>query len=220
MLDEWRRRRLVIELWLFFVGAPVLATIAVHRLKLPLFLLLPPILGLVLIHLLRDPTFDIRSELRTGISRATMQSIVGVFVLAGGIVAASVAQAIPTAFFAVPAWSQRIWLSVLLLYPLMSVLAQELVYRTFYFHRYGPLFTGRPWLAIAVNGALFGYAHLMFFNPIAILGTALSGTLFAWRYQHTRSFWAVVLEHTLYGWLIFAIGLGVYFFTGVANPRL
>ena len=31
----------------------------------------------------------------------------------------------------------------------------------------------------------------------------------------TRSFWAVFLEHTLWGGLVFTVGLGRYFFTGV-----
>jgi hypothetical protein len=33
----------------------------------------------------------------------------------------------------------------------------------------------------------------------------------------TRSIWAVVLEHTLWGVMVFAIGLGRYVFTGVAK---
>jgi hypothetical protein len=41
--------------------------------------------------------------------------------------------------------------------------------------------------------------------------------LLAYRYEATRSFWAVWIEHTLWGWLVFTIGLGGYFFTGVSN---
>jgi membrane protease YdiL (CAAX protease family) len=43
------------------------------------------------------------------------------------------------------------------------------------------------------------------------------GLIFAWRYLRTNSFWAVALEHALYGNLIFTIGLGVYFFTGISS---
>jgi hypothetical protein len=42
-----------------------------------------------------------------------------------------------------------------------------------------------------------------------------TGALFAWRYAMTRSFWAVFIEHTLWGALVFTVGLGRYFFTGV-----
>ena len=39
----------------------------------------------------------------------------------------------------------------------------------------------------------------------------------AYRYERTRSLWAVCLEHTLYGWLVFTAGLGRFFFTGIAS---
>jgi CAAX protease family protein len=45
----------------------------------------------------------------------------------------------------------------------------------------------------------------------------IGGLIFAYRFARTRSFFAVWLEHALYGDLIFTIGLGRFFFTGVAN---
>jgi membrane protease YdiL (CAAX protease family) len=102
-------------------------------------------------------------------------------------------------------------------YPLASVAAQELVYRTFYFHRYGPLFGGQRWLAIVLNGLLFGFAHIVIGTWFAILATTVSGVILAARYAATCSYWAVFIEHTIWGWLIFTIGLGRFFFTGVAN---
>ncbi len=103
----------------------------------------------------------------------------------------------------------------MLLYPLMSVAVQELVYRTFFFHRYGALFGGAWWLAILLNGVLFGIGHIVIGTPLAVYGTMATGALFAWRYAMTRSFWAVFIEHTLWGALVFTVGLGRYFFTGV-----
>ena len=103
----------------------------------------------------------------------------------------------------------------MLLYPLMSVAVQELVYRTFYFHRYGPLFGGAWWLAIGLNGILFGVGHIVVGTELAVGGTMVTGTLFALRYAATRSFWAVFVEHTLWGALVFTVGLGRFFFTGV-----
>lgn len=105
----------------------------------------------------------------------------------------------------------------MLLYPLLSVPVQELAYRTFFFHRYGPLFgTGRASL-ILTNGILFGFAHIVFGNTVAIFGSMVIGALLAYRYEATRSLWAVWLEHTLWGWLVFTVGLGHFFFTGVSN---
>jgi membrane protease YdiL (CAAX protease family) len=97
------------------------------------------------------------------------------------------------------------------------VIPQELIYRTFFFHRYGPLFGEARWLAVAVNGLLFGFAHIIFGSYVSIVLTALLGFLIAWRYERTRSFWGAWLEHTIYGCLIFTIGLGRYFFTGIGS---
>ncbi len=49
-------------------------------------------------------------------------------------------------------------------------------------------------------------------------GMQFGGMQFARRSYKTKSFWAVWFEHTLWGWLIFTVGLGDYFFTGVRNP--
>ena len=73
------------------------------------------------------------------------------------------------------------------------------------------------WLAIGLNGLLFGFAHIVVASEVAVIGTVLGGFLFAIRYAWTRSFWAVFIEHTIWGWLIFTIGLGRFFFSGVSN---
>ncbi len=106
---------------------------------------------------------------------------------------------------------------IMIAYPIFSVAAQELLYRSFFFHRYGPLFGSHAWLIVIVNGLLFGYAHIVMNSMFAIAATAMGGLILAARYAVTRSFWAVFIEHTLWGWLVFTIGLGRYFFTGVSN---
>jgi hypothetical protein len=54
-------------------------------------------------------------------------------------------------------------------------------------------------------------------STFAVLATTAGGLLLAVRYAMTRSYWAVFIEHTIWGWLVFTIGLGRYFFTGVSN---
>jgi membrane protease YdiL (CAAX protease family) len=97
----------------------------------------------------------------------------------------------------------------------MSVAVQELVYRTFFFHRYGALFGRAWWLAILLSGVLFGLGHIVIGTQLAVYSTMATGMLFAYRYVATRSFWAVFIEHTLWGALVFTIGLGQFFFAGV-----
>jgi membrane protease YdiL (CAAX protease family) len=94
----------------------------------------------------------------------------------------------------------------------------------FFFHRYASALNGAGWLAIAVNAMLFATMHAILFasrGPAihweAVTVSFIGGLIFACRFVKTRSFLAVWLEHALYGDLIFTIGLGRFFFTGVAN---
>ncbi len=190
---------------------------AVYDYGVPLFYALPPVLIAMTAFLLLDPTFRLKRELLRGVSRPTLRSILLIFACGAITVAALVALVMPERLFALAAERPGKWLKIMALYPFTSVLAQEFVYRVFLFHRYGPLFSNRLTL-IVVSGLVFGLGHALFRNWIAVGGTFLTGMLFAWRYERTRSFWAVWIEHVLWGWLVFTIGLGVFFFTGVRNP--
>lgn len=214
-----RRVRLAAEVALFFVAAPLLLRYAVFELRLPLFLLLPPLFIGFIVYLLWDRTFSVWRELKRGFSFAQLGSMLAIFLVAGGCVAAFIAQEMPRQFLSFPRQRPELWMVIVLLYPWLSVVAQELVYRTFFFHRYGPLFGARRGLAVVVNGCLFGFGHLVVNNWVAVASTTVMGVLFAYRYARTGSFSAVWFEHTIWGWLVFTVGLGGYFFTGVANPK-
>ena len=210
-----RRLRLAFEVVLFFIGAPIAVTFALHELRLPLFVVLQPILLAFIAYLLWDQTFNVKRELSRGFGLKELVFILLTFSVLGGAVALMTSRLFPALFLEFPRERPRMWLTVMLLYPILSVFAQEFVYRTFFFHRYGPLFGSWRWLAILVNGALFGFAHIVFGNWVAIAGSFVFGLLFAYRYERTRSLWAVWLEHSLYGCLVFTVGLGRFFFTGV-----
>lgn len=212
-----RRVRLLIELGVLFIAAPLLMRVAVQEFHVPLFYALPPVLCLMLFLLFFDPTFHLDRELRRPLSFKTLRSILVIFAIGSALVTVAVALAFPEKLFALAAERPGVWAKIMLLYPFTSVLAQEFAYRVFFFHRYGPLFPSRAALLFA-NALAFGFAHILFRNWIAVGGTLVWGLLFAWRYERTRSFWAVWFEHVLWGWLVFTVGLGVYFFTGVANP--
>lgn len=212
-----RKVWLVIELAIIFIGAPIAMREAVHGAHIPLFLALLPVFALAVLLLLADPTFRLSAELRRGFSGWHLLSILVVFGVAGGVVTYWVWLLHPQWYLEFPKNRPELWARIMLLYPLASVAVQELVYRTFYFHRYGPLFGRQRWLGIVLNGVLFGFGHIVIGTTFAILGTFATGTLFALRYAATRSYWAVFLEHTLWGWLVFTIGLGRFFFTGVSN---
>jgi membrane protease YdiL (CAAX protease family) len=205
----------VAEMALLYVAAPFAVDQAVHREGIPVFIALLPVLAVILMFLSVDRTFSLRRELTRGFSLRQFFYILLTFAVGGGIVATYVAQYHPELFLEFPRNRPETYTRIMLLYPLMSVLVQELVYRTFFFHRYGVLFGNWWWAAILLNGVLFGLGHIVIGTPLAIYGTMATGALFAWRYAMTRSFWAVFLEHTLWGALVFTVGLGRYFFTGV-----
>lgn len=212
-----RRMWLVAELAVIFVGAPLAMREAVHGAHIPLFLALLPVFVVALVLLIADSTFRLRTELRRGFSGWQLLTILAVFAIAGGAVTYWVWLIHPQWYLEFPKNRPQIWGRIMLLYPFASVAVQELVYRTFYFHRYGPLFGRHRWLGILLNGVLFALGHIVIGTAFAILGTFATGTLFAMRYASTRSFWAVFLEHTLWGWLVFTVGLGRFFFTGISN---
>lgn len=117
----------------------------------------------------------------------------------------------PHALFLFPRRRPGIWLLVMLLYPLLSVLPQNLVYRSFLFQRYRPLFPRATQRLLASTFA-FGLVHIVFRNPWAILLALTGGWLFARTYARSRSFWLAALEHALYGNLLFTIGIGRFFY--------
>jgi membrane protease YdiL (CAAX protease family) len=221
---------LILEMALLFGAAPVLMYWLVHGeripllsayippgTKIPIFVALLPVLFIAAFMLLIDPSFRLRDELRRGIGWRNALSIVVIFLIVGGAATWWIRTYHPSWFLEFPTNRPDTYMRIMLGYPLFSVMAQELLYRSFFFHRYGPLFGSHAWLIVIVNGLLFGYAHIVMDSAFAVVATTLGGLVLAARYAVTRSFWAVFLEHTLWGWLIFTIGLGRYFFTGVSN---
>jgi membrane protease YdiL (CAAX protease family) len=139
-----------------------------------------------------------------------------VWAVASVVAVAGVALVVPGRLLDMPRNDTALWLAVVLLYPLLSVYPQELVYRAFLLHRYAPLLgTGR--FAAAVSAVAFGFAHLLFGNAFAVVTTVVGGWLFARRYQRTRSLLATSVEHALYGVTIFTVGLGRLFYRGVGG---
>ena len=116
-------------------------------------------------------------------------------------------------FFFFPKERFNVWLGVMLLYPALAAYPQEVVFRGFFFHRYGKLFS-RPVTLIIVNGICFGWAHLVYGNWVAPVISTLGGFLFAYRYLQSRSLLVVGIEHGLWGNFLFTVGLGWYFYSG------
>ncbi len=117
----------------------------------------------------------------------------------------------PEAMFSLICRHTKIWLLVMIGYPVVSVFPQELIYRAFFFERYRLLF-GRGYGMILASAALFSFGHLFFHNWPAVLLSFAGGWLFGRTYQKTSSLWLTCVEHALYGCAAFTIGYGEFFF--------
>ncbi|WP_328478459.1 CPBP family glutamic-type intramembrane protease [Actinoplanes sp. NBC_00393] len=158
-----------------------------------------------------------RSELwRAGALRAALPGMVGRWAVFSVLAMAGVAMFDREHLFDLPREQPWLWAAILILYPLLSVYPQELLFRAFLLHRYAPIFgDGRG--AAAASAAAFGFAHLIFGNVLAVLLTVGGGWLFARRYQQSRSLVVVSVEHALYGITIFTVGLGRLFYHGAGG---
>jgi membrane protease YdiL (CAAX protease family) len=151
--------------------------------------------------------------------RAFVKIILWRFVAVIVVVGAVVSFFYPQKLFVLPLQHPFIWLLIILLYPPLSVYPQELLYRGFFFARYGAIFP-EAGLRMAASTLFFVFMHIVFNNGIAILCTLIGGFLFAHTYARTRSLRLVCLEHTLYGYAIFTLGLGEFFVFGEARALL
>lgn len=148
--------------------------------------------------------------------RRQLRQLLWRFVLGAALLVATVWIFTPAQLFILPRTEPQRWLAILAFYPLLSVYPQELIYRALFFARYRPLFRGAYSMALA-SAAAFGFVHVVFQNWPALLLTLLGGWLFASTYARTYSLRLVWLEHSLYGALIFTVGLGNYFYHGSIN---
>ena len=112
--------------------------------------------------------------------------------------------------FIFPKTNFELWLLVILIYPFLSVIPQEIVYRVFFFQRYFPNERSFYFLTL-LNMIVFSYGHIVFNNVHAILITAIVSPIFTYAYLK-KSFFTCVILHALGGQIIFTLGLGKYFF--------
>jgi membrane protease YdiL (CAAX protease family) len=206
---------LVLELILLFLVAPALLYFWAPLPILPVLWAMAGLCGRVLC---KDPGFDRSSLWHAAAVAGRGRAILGPFAVIAVISLALVYVLAPRYLFSLIRQDFLLWLLIIMLYPLLSVYPQELIYRTYFFHRYRSLFPNRRTM-IVLNAVLFGYMHLIFQNWIAIGLTTAGGFLFAATYDRTRSTLLVSLQHALYGCLVFTVGLGRFLYIG-AVPTL
>lgn len=198
-----------------FLGLFVLAPIAMATLLPPerMFsgLFAATVLGLWLLHRTRE--FSWR-DLGHGWNRIDWPFTAIFSVVTTAIGFAVIQTTRPEALFFLLREQPGLMLMIALLYPLVSALPQELVFRPLFFERYQALLPSGDWPAVVLNAALFSFAHLIYWSWIVIIMTFFGGLVFGWAYRIRGSFALAVTLHSLGGIIVFALGLGVYFYSG------
>ncbi len=129
-----RRRRLTAEYLLVFFGL-VGGYLAVRPPGGPI----PPLIlaaGAALVYLRRQPGFDRRDLLRPGAVRPALPGILLLWAAVSLVMVAGVAVFAPDRLFDMPRQRTALWAAIVVLYPLLSVYPQELLFRAFLLHRY------------------------------------------------------------------------------------
>ncbi len=206
------RSYLWLELGLVFGASPL----ACWQGHFPVILVLMAAGALIGCWLFKDPTFDRRCLQTVPTPFAAWRRIILVWICAVPLLAGLAWVLHPDSLFEMPLHRTRLWLLIMVAYPLVSVVPQEIVYRAFFCHRYAPLFGSGPRMILASSVA-FAFAHIVFGNWIAVTLTLAGGWLFARAFLQTRSLPFVAAQHALYGAAIFTVGLGRYFFHGTTQ---
>ncbi|MDO5632107.1 MAG: CPBP family intramembrane metalloprotease [Paracoccus sp. (in: a-proteobacteria)] len=205
-----RRLRLGIEFALLYVGAPLAIALFLPPRQMFSALFLLTLAGLVLLHCTGG--FDWRSLLRGWRQIPWREAaVLAAVTLVSGIVILWLSGR-QDAIFNILRVQPEMLLMIWALYPLLSALPQELIFRPLFYHRYGSLFASRK-QALMVNAAVFSFAHLMYWSAIVLLMTFVGGWIFGRAYLK-HGFPAAWLLHAIAGNIIFAVGMGVYFWSG------
>jgi uncharacterized protein len=202
---------LALEFSVVFIGIPLLIYFRVLP-NLPIPYLL--VGGLVVLVVLRhDRTFDSRALFTWGHVRPFLGTLLVRDAVCLAVLGVAVRLFAPELLFSLLKRNPVLWAAIMLLYPLLSVYPQELIYRAFCFHRYQPLF-GSGWVMVLASALAFGFVHIIFGNWLAVGLCVIGGLLFAMTYQCSGSLLLACLDHAIFGNFIFTIGLGRFFYHG------
>jgi uncharacterized protein len=203
-----------IEFLLLFFVDPTLFAYTRHR--IPAIPALWAVMAYCLFIMLRDPRFGRERLWDTSGLRYYTLPILSLFAFVVAIGIPLVLRYAPGTFLDFPRSNPLLWSLVMVLYPVLSVYPQGIIYRAFVFSRYRDLF-GPAWVIVLVSATAFAYVHIVFRNPLALVLAFLAGLLFAGRYLQTGSLLVSSFEHALYGCAIFTIGLRHWFYHGAAT---
>jgi membrane protease YdiL (CAAX protease family) len=205
-----------LEFTLIFILLPILGFSLRHHLAnwlFPALIILMSVCGMLL---LSDPHFKRFRLTSLGQFSAVKKRLFSFFFLGAlfsGMFYGIIHQ---ENWFSLPRNSFNDWLLLLLLYPVLSVIPQELIFRTYFFHRYKHIMPNKS-VRIIVSATVFALAHIVYANLIAVGLAFLGGLLFSYTYAQSRSTFVCVIEHSLWGIWMFTLGVGSYLDSGALS---
>lgn len=210
------KARLWTEFTSIFVISPIIMAVFLPPNMMFPMLFAVTAIGLALLHV--TPTFRWRSVV-AGLSRInwaySLAIWAGVIIISAGVMWVTQRENLFVLIYERP----RIMVIIALFYPWVSALPQELLFRTLYFERYRAILPQSLGWAMTLNAAIFSFAHLMYWSWIVAVITFLGGLSFARSYVQHKNFPEAFLNHSIAGIILFAFGMGSYFYSGnVTRP--
>ncbi|MDZ7716529.1 MAG: CPBP family intramembrane glutamic endopeptidase [Balneolaceae bacterium] len=200
-----------IEFLLIFIGMPVVFYFNLLPIQKVVALLIVTLVCVLI--LWADSSYNMKKLFYRPTSVEQRKRLLVNSLVVAGSIAGLVLLIHPSTFLDLPRENTQIWLIIMTLYPLLSALPQELIYREFFFYRYEQLFPAK-WALLLMSAASFSFLHIVYDNQWALLISFVGGVMFARTYQRTRSLYWVSVEHAIYGALIFTLGMRQYFYEG------
>ena len=199
--------RELIELVLAFIALPLVIGIWLRPdLWIPALCLIALAAGFRLARDSRRPTAPIVAPVGWPKVKQLLRRVALRFVVSAGLIFLAARLLCPVCLADSLARPGKEWLAFVLFYPLVSVLAQEVLYRRYMFDRLRKLNLSATQI-VWVSAVVFAAMHALFRNEIAVGLTLIAGWFFGDTYRRSGSLALVCLEHTLYGCLAFAVGL-------------
>ena len=207
MMSTLRRNIRWAELLILFVALPIVMAFAIQPTRMWAVLLSAGALAIILLHFTDEFRWD---DLTIGPVKWRQTLALGMITF--GVACALCWWLLPDRLFLLLRERPVLLPVLVIVYPLVLVLPQELIFRPLFFKRYGALFQSEN-MAIAANACLFSFAHLMCFHWVVFLMTFIGSFIFARGYLR-GSFPQAMADHSITGLAIFASGLGWLFFSG------
>jgi hypothetical protein len=156
-----QRMALIAEFLALFVALPLVYRFAPVR--IPALPVLWVIAGYAWWQLVRDARFDRARMWNIGALPGRLGLILAIFAVVALVIWLGVRRFAPELEWGFVRSNPGFWAIVMVAYPVLSVYPQGIIYRAFFFERYGAIFSSR-WAMIVASAAAFAFMHLIFRN--------------------------------------------------------